>query len=209
MERENEHQGLQPIGKTLQELAALGPQSQRLNAEAEAATPVTPLRQKHPSPQIPRPDSQTSPSANSGPRCKSCFDNGALLIQHDDASDQAWMVIERYRVSERVTSLLVVCPHCASGHDRAKRWNHLPPDADGVYLDTLAEYGQQDQVTEAIQDLLLEHVWGEEYIGESHLLQVNMNRLRRKIETDPAHPRYIVTKMGVGYYLPAQPTPAT
>ena len=59
------------------------------------------------------------------------------------------------------------------------------------------------------QDLLLEHVWGEEYIGESHLLQVNMNRLRRKIETDPAHPRYVITKMGVGYYLPAQPAPAS
>lgn len=49
------------------------------------------------------------------------------------------------------------------------------------------------------QDLLLEHVWGEEYAGESHLLQVNINRLRRKIERDPAHPRYLLTKMGVGY----------
>lgn len=55
------------------------------------------------------------------------------------------------------------------------------------------------------QDLLLEHVWGEEYMGESHLLQVNMNRLRRKIEDDPAHPRYLLTKMGVGYVLAAQP----
>lgn len=51
------------------------------------------------------------------------------------------------------------------------------------------------------QDLLLEHVWGEEYVGESHLLQVNVNRLRRKIEQDPAHPHYLLTKMGVGYLL--------
>lgn len=58
------------------------------------------------------------------------------------------------------------------------------------------------------QDLLLEHVWGEEYMGESHLLQVNMNRLRRKIEDDPAHPRYLLTKMGVGYVLAAQPATA-
>lgn len=54
-------------------------------------------------------------------------------------------------------------------------------------------------------DLLLEHVWGAEYVGESHLLQVNMNRLRRKIEPDGAHPRYILTKVGVGYVLPTQP----
>lgn len=56
------------------------------------------------------------------------------------------------------------------------------------------------------QDLLLEHVWGEEYIGESHLLQVNVNRLRHKIEQDPANPRYLQTKTGVGYRLVAQPT---
>lgn len=54
------------------------------------------------------------------------------------------------------------------------------------------------------QDLLLEHVWGPEYIGESHMLQVNMNRLRRKLEVDPGHPRLILTKVGIGYYIPAQ-----
>ena len=54
------------------------------------------------------------------------------------------------------------------------------------------------------QDLLLEHVWGAEYLGESHMLQVNMNRLRRKLEADPAHPRYLITKVGVGYFLAAQ-----
>ena len=55
------------------------------------------------------------------------------------------------------------------------------------------------------QDLLLEHVWGAEYSGESHILQVNINRLRRKLEHDPAHPRYILTKVGIGYMLAAQP----
>ena len=50
-------------------------------------------------------------------------------------------------------------------------------------------------------DLLLEHVWGQDYTGEDHLLKVNMNRLRRKIEADSAHPRYIRTKPGIGYML--------
>ena len=54
------------------------------------------------------------------------------------------------------------------------------------------------------QDLLLEHVWGAEYLGESHMLQVNINRLRHKIETDIAHPRYLLTKVGIGYYLANQ-----
>jgi DNA-binding response OmpR family regulator len=56
------------------------------------------------------------------------------------------------------------------------------------------------------QDLLLEQVWGPEYAGESHMLQVNINRLRRKIEDDHTHPRYLLTKVGVGYLLAKQPS---
>src|ERR1700730_17098278 len=55
------------------------------------------------------------------------------------------------------------------------------------------------------QDLLLEHVWGSEYLGEGHMLQVNINRLRRKLEADPAQPRYILTKVGIGYSLASLP----
>ncbi len=51
------------------------------------------------------------------------------------------------------------------------------------------------------QDLLLEHVWGEDYLGESHMLQVNVNRIRHKLEMDPAHPQYLKTKVGIGYLL--------
>src|SRR6266567_8815778 len=55
------------------------------------------------------------------------------------------------------------------------------------------------------QDLLLERVWGKEYVGEHHMLQVNINRLRHKLEVDPAHPRYLLTEAGVGYLLATQP----
>jgi DNA-binding response OmpR family regulator len=55
------------------------------------------------------------------------------------------------------------------------------------------------------QDLLLEHVWGSEYLGESHMLQVNVNRLRHKLEVDPTQPRYILTKVGIGYSLASLP----
>jgi DNA-binding response OmpR family regulator len=55
------------------------------------------------------------------------------------------------------------------------------------------------------QDLLLEQVWGTDYLGESHMLQVNINRLRHKIEDDHTYPRYLLTKVGVGYLLAKQP----
>ena len=55
------------------------------------------------------------------------------------------------------------------------------------------------------QDLLLEQVWGTDYLGETHMLQVVINRLRQKIEDDHTHPRYLLTKSGVGYVLAKQP----
>ena len=69
----------------------------------------------------------------------------------------------------------------------------------------LLAYLAQNTGRVVTQDLLLERVWGAEYSGESHILQVNINRLRRKLEHDPAHPRYILTKVGIGYMLAAQP----
>jgi len=69
----------------------------------------------------------------------------------------------------------------------------------------LLSYLMQNAGRVVTHDLLLEHVWGAEYVGESHLLQVNMNRLRRKIEPDAAHPHYVLTKAGVGYIFPGQP----
>jgi DNA-binding response OmpR family regulator/signal transduction histidine kinase len=55
------------------------------------------------------------------------------------------------------------------------------------------------------QDQLLEYVWRPDYVGETHMLQVNINRVRRKIEPDPANSRYILTKVGIGYLLSAHP----
>ncbi len=48
---------------------------------------------------------------------------------------------------------------------------------------------------------LLSRVWGMPYEQERHLLQVNISNLRRKIERDPAQPRYLLTEPGVGYRL--------
>jgi two-component system KDP operon response regulator KdpE len=50
-------------------------------------------------------------------------------------------------------------------------------------------------------DQLLRAVWGTAYESETHMLQVNISNLRRKIEPDPSRPIYIVTEPGVGYRL--------
>jgi DNA-binding response OmpR family regulator len=48
---------------------------------------------------------------------------------------------------------------------------------------------------------ILESVWGPGYEDSLTNVKVYIQRLRRKLETDPQNPRYILTQWGVGYYL--------
>jgi two-component system KDP operon response regulator KdpE len=48
---------------------------------------------------------------------------------------------------------------------------------------------------------LLREVWGQPYSEQTHYLRVFMGALRRKLEADPARPRYLLTEPGVGYRL--------
>jgi two-component system response regulator MtrA len=49
------------------------------------------------------------------------------------------------------------------------------------------------------RELLLERVWNYEYLGDSRLVDVAVQRLRAKVEDDPKEPRHIKTVRGVGY----------
>ena len=53
---------------------------------------------------------------------------------------------------------------------------------------------------------ILREVWGRAYTDESHYLHVYVSQLRRKIEPDPARPRYILTEPGAGYRLADPPS---
>jgi two-component system, OmpR family, KDP operon response regulator KdpE len=54
------------------------------------------------------------------------------------------------------------------------------------------------------QTQLLEAVWGPHCADQSHYLRVYMTHLRRKLEPEPARPRFFVTEAGVGYRLRAE-----
>jgi two-component system response regulator MtrA len=49
------------------------------------------------------------------------------------------------------------------------------------------------------RELLLEQIWGYDYLGDSRLVDVAIQRLRAKVEAEPAHPELILTVRGVGY----------
>lgn len=51
------------------------------------------------------------------------------------------------------------------------------------------------------QEKLLKEVWGSLAVEESHYLRIYIKQLRKKIETNPAEPRHILTEPGVGYRI--------
>lgn len=46
---------------------------------------------------------------------------------------------------------------------------------------------------------ILKKVWGENYYGEEKIVDVNISRVRKKVEDDPSNPKYLVTVWGLGY----------
>ncbi|MGE5830856.1 MAG: response regulator [Micromonosporaceae bacterium] len=57
------------------------------------------------------------------------------------------------------------------------------------------------------QRQLLQQVWGPAYQTETNYLRVHLANLRRKLEPDPARPRYLITEPGIGYrFTPDGPT---
>ncbi len=50
-------------------------------------------------------------------------------------------------------------------------------------------------------DEMMVRLWGPNSIGGNQILRVNMTNIRRKLERDPSHPRYIFTENGVGYRM--------
>ena len=50
---------------------------------------------------------------------------------------------------------------------------------------------------------LIEQVWGADWIGDEHLVDIHLGHVRRKLGDDPAAPRYVLTVRGVGYRIGA------
>jgi two-component system KDP operon response regulator KdpE len=57
------------------------------------------------------------------------------------------------------------------------------------------------------QRQLLQEVWGPKYLDETNYLRVYMAQIRRKLEPDPARPRYFITEPGMGYRFEPKESP--
>ncbi len=63
----------------------------------------------------------------------------------------------------------------------------------------ILEYFLNNQNTALDRSSILNHIWGENYFGDDKIVDVNIRRIRMKIEDEPSNPKYISTIWGFGY----------
>ena len=76
--------------------------------------------------------------------------------------------------------------------------NGTPIDLTQVEYQIL-EYFLNNKNTALDRESILKHIWGENYYGDYKIVDVNIRRIRLKIEDEPSNPQYIVTIWGYGY----------
>ena len=89
--------------------------------------------------------------------------------------------------------------------DVATREVHLrgrPVELTRLEFDLLEALSERPRVVLSRRQLL-ERVWGPDWVGDEHLVDVHIANLRRKLGDDPRRPRHILTVRGVGYRLGA------
>ena len=64
------------------------------------------------------------------------------------------------------------------------------------------KYLAQQQGQVVTRESLLEQVWGYEYYGDIRTVDVTVRRIRERIEKDTSNPQYLITKRGIGSYIP-------
>lgn len=76
--------------------------------------------------------------------------------------------------------------------------NGVPIDLTQVEYQIL-EYFMKNKNTALDRSSILNHIWGESYYGDDKIVDVNIRRIRMKIEEEPSNPKYIMTIWGYGY----------
>ena len=63
----------------------------------------------------------------------------------------------------------------------------------------ILEYFMNNKNSALDRTSILNHIWGETYVGDEKIVDVNIRRIRMKIEDEPSSPQYIITIWGFGY----------
>ena len=96
---------------------------------------------------------------------------------------------------------VIRCGHISIDEQRRSAWKGDEPVALTMKEFDLILFLMKNPGKVYSRESLLDLVWGYDYQGDTRTVDVHIRRLREKLELDPAQPRYIVTKWGVGYYF--------
>lgn len=98
---------------------------------------------------------------------------------------------------------IVSGPFALSVKSRTLTKNGEPVDLTQVEYQIM-EYFLKNQNTALDRTSILNHIWGENYYGDDKIVDVNIRRLRMKIEEEPSNPQHILTIWGYGYKWSAE-----
>ena len=168
-----EDRGLSRINRSdLQILPRMPAAEQRRSDQAIDVTP-------HPRPASPR--SRPAPSrAAAPPACTHCSNSGHVKADLAFARAEGLIVLETYRIADR--SIARIPCACPAGAAVVARWRSLPPDAEGVTLDSLAGIPEQDQAIAAVEEFIAQPTgWltfvGQYGVGKTLLVYAALNHL--------------------------------
>ena len=101
-------------------------------------------------------------------------------------------------VKDDKSTILESGPFALDVKSRTVTKNGEPIDLTQVEYQIL-EYFMNNKNTALDRSSILNHIWGESYYGDDKIVDVNIRRIRLKIEDEPSNPQYIMTIWGYGY----------
>ena len=96
------------------------------------------------------------------------------------------------------SGIIVSGPFILDRKSRTMSKNGVPIDLTQIEYQIL-EFFLKNQNTALDRISLLKSIWGENYYGDEKIVDVNIRRIRMKIEDEPSSPKYITTIWGFGY----------
>ena len=122
------------------------------------------------------------------------FSPSELLARVDAVYRRVTMVTSQQTVNRNLTS----GPFVLSPKSRTLTKNGLPVDLTQVEFQIM-ELFLKNKNTALARAAILDEVWGDHYDGDIKIVDVNIRRLRMKVEDEPSSPKYIQTVWGYGY----------
>ncbi len=101
-------------------------------------------------------------------------------------------------IKDAKSQVLESGPFALNIKSRTVTKNGVPVELTQVEYQIL-EYFMNNKNTALDRSSILNHIWGESYYGDDKIVDVNIRRIRLKIEEEPSNPQYIMTIWGYGY----------